>query len=201
MSRYTLTTPHQKTTNEAQNDPHPQNNRIYFYRLAISTPTQQHQHQSEGAAQNSKEAPSRQPNSPTGMHFPGRSLSGAKRQRQSTLATSSQPAKHDPKMDPQRILQQPPQQSAWFQNFKIIVRECIESGVARWFGSLKGITEKQRKQCKQYLEITAEETLTATQQQALNAAAVSWGVPFKAIEKFTAPALVKLVAIITQMTE
>ena len=81
---------------------------------------------------------------------------------------------------------------------------CTESGIG-WFGSLalKGITEKQRKQCKQYLEITAEEcsTLTATQQQALNTAAVSWGVPFKAIEKFSAPALVKLVAIITQMTE
>ena len=65
-------------------------------------------------------------------------------------------------------------------------------------------TDKQRKHFEQYMEITtaaAFPTLTTAQQESLHTAAVAWGIPFKTIEKFSNPALVKLVAIISQMTE
>ena len=137
----------------------------------------------------------------TGTHFPGRSLLGAKKQRQSTLAPTKPKTHSDPKMDPQRIFQQPTKASVWFQVHFTGVHS--ESGIARWFGSIKGISEKQKTQIKQYLELVATEfpSLTDSQQQSLQTAAIAWGVPPKAIEKFATPALVKLVAIISQMTE
>ena len=132
MTRHTLTTLSPENNERGKKRPSPAEQQALL--LPITTPTQQHQHQSEGSPQ---------PNSLTGMHFPGKSLSGAKRQRQSTLAASSQTAKRDPKMDPRRILQQPPQQSAWFQNhLRHSTGAYTESGIARRFGSLKGITEK-----------------------------------------------------------
>ena len=46
------------------------------------------------------------------------------------------------------------------------------------------------------MESVAKEfpTLTTDQENSLQAAAVAWGIPVKTIDKFTNPALIKLVA-------
>ena len=64
-------------------------------------------------------------------------------------------------------------------------------------GGPKTVTDKQRKQCKQHMVITtapAFPTLTTTQQESLRTAPLAWGIPFKASEEFSNPALVKLVS-------
>ena len=164
----------------------------------LPTTTTQQDSADSTTEQQQKDKTTPEPNSLTGMHFPGKSLSGAKRQRQATLATGSSPTKRDPEMDPQQIFQQPPQQSTWFQ-------EKLHRRLHRlWHRSMVRGTDKQRKHFEQYMEITtaaAFPTLTTAQQESLHTAAVAWGIPFKTIEKFSNPALVKLVAIISQMTE
>ena len=104
-------------------------------------------------------------------------------------------------MDPRQIFQQPQQPSTWFQNN--LTGVYYDSGILRWFGSLKDASDKKRRQCKQYMEATATAfpILAAAQQDSLRTAAVAWGIPCKAIDKFSNPALIKLVCIISQMTE
>ena len=122
--------------------------------------------------------------STTATHFPGRSLAGAKKQRQSKLVPDAKRKATDPKMDTQRIFQQPTQPSPWFQSHFTGVH--TESGMTRWYGAPNGISEKQRKQCKQYLDMVSEDfpTITTSQQVAPQKAAVAWGLPFKSIEQW-----------------
>ena len=62
-----------------------------------------------------------------------------KKQRQSTLPGAPTPK---PKMPVEAVFQQPAQRSQWFQqNFTGV---HTESGVLRWFGSLKNVSEKQK---------------------------------------------------------
>ena len=55
---------------------------------------------------------------------------------------------------------------------------------------------------KQFVDAAAEAfpTLTTEQENSLHAAAIAWGIPYKPIEIFSNAALIKLVAIISQMT-
>ena len=66
--------------------------------------------------------------------------------------------------DPQQIFQQPQQPSTFFQNNFTGI--CTDSGIIRWFGGFKSISDKQRKQCKQFMEAMAAAfpTLTSAQQ-------------------------------------
>ena len=50
------------------------------------------------------------------------------------------------------IFQQPAQPSSWFQSH--FTGAHTESGITRWYGALKGISEKQ---CKQYLDMVSED--------------------------------------------
>ena len=104
-------------------------------------------------------------------------------------------------MDPQHILKQPKQASTWFQSHYTGVH--TDSGIIRRFGVLQNITDKQRKQCKQFMESASKAfpTLTTDQENSLQAAAVAWGILVKTIDKVTNSALIKLVAAISQMSE
>ena len=172
--------------------------------LPIKDKSQDHIHMIDSPLSQHNAAPDTtqlQAASTTATHFPGRSLAGAKKQRQSKLVPDAKRTTTHPKMDTQRIFQQPTQPTPWFQSH--FTRVHTESGITRWYGALKGISEKQRKQCKQCLDMVSEDfpTITTSQQEALQKAAVAWGLPFKSIEKFSDQALVKIIAIITQMTE
>ena len=172
--------------------------------LPIKGKSQDHIHMIDSPLSQHNAAPDTtqlQAASTTETHFPGRSLAGAKKQHQWKLAPDAKRKTTDPKMDTQRIFQQPTQPSPWFQSHFTGVH--TESGITRWYGALKGISEKQCKQCKQYLDMVSEDfpTITTSEQEALQKAAVAWGLPFKSIEKFSDQALVKIIAIITQMTE
>ena len=48
----------------------------------------------------------------------------------------------------------------------------------------ENVTDKQRKQCKQFMEAAAKAfpTLTSKQENSLQAAAVAWGIPYKIID-------------------
>ena len=117
-----------------------------------------------------------------------------KKQRQSTLPGAPTPK---PKMPVEAVFQQPAQRSQWFQqNFTGV---HTESGILRWFGSLKNVSEKQKTECRTYinevLQTYPEITLDQRQQLA------SWGIPIRLIDKFQTKPLLRLLCIIAQMTE
>ena len=62
-----------------------------------------------------------------------------KKQRQSTSPGAPTPK---PKMPVEAVFQQPAQRSQWFQQDFTGVH--TESGILRWFGSLKNVSEKQK---------------------------------------------------------
>ena len=72
-------------------------------------------------------------NSFTGMHLPGKTMLGARRQKQSTLTAGSGVATSSKDPDPQQILQQPKQPSRWFQN--------SYKGLARTAASFDGLVD------------------------------------------------------------
>ena len=106
--------------------------------LPIKDKSQEHVHMIDSPLSQRNTAPdATQPQdaSATATHFPGRSLAGAKKQRQSKLVPDAKRKATDPKMDAQRIFQQPTQPSSWFQSHFTGVH--TESGITRWYGALK----------------------------------------------------------------
>ena len=120
------------------------------------------------------------------------------KQRQSTLPGAPAPK---PKTPLDAVFQQPAQRSQWFQqNFTGV---HTESGILRWFGSLKNVSEKQKTECRNYINevLQAYPEITTDQRQQLEANAASWGIPIRLIEKFQTRPLLRLLCVIAQMSE
>ena len=79
----------------------------------------------------------------------------------------------------------------------------IDSGIIRWFGSLKNFSDKQKADCKSYISevLQAYPEITHEQRQQLDANAASWGIPIRLIQKLQARPLMRLLSIIATMTE
>ena len=121
-----------------------------------------------------------------------------KKQRQSTLPGAPAPK---PKTPLDAVFQQPAQRSQWFQqNFTGV---HTESGILRWSGSLKNVSEKQKTECRNYINevLQTYPEITTDQRQQLEANAASWGIPIRLIEKFQTRPLLRLLCIIAQMSE
>ena len=121
-----------------------------------------------------------------------------KKQRQSTLPGAPAPK---PKTPVDAVFQQPAQRSQWFQqNFTGV---HTESGILRWFGSLKNVSDKQKTECRTYINevLQAYPEITLDQRQQLEANAASWGIPIHLIDKFQTRPLLRLLCIIAQMSE
>ena len=122
----------------------------------------------------------------------------SKKQRQSTLPGAPAPK---PKTPLDAVLQQPPQRSQWFQQNCTGVH--TDSGILRWFGSLKNVSEEQKAECRSYISevLQAYPEITIEQRQQLEANAASWGIPIRLIDKFQTKPLLRLLCIIAQMSE
>ena len=136
----------------------------------------------DGASQSSKPAPSDTSKKQGKRAIQlGSNPTLLKKQRQSTLPGAPTPK---PKMPVEAVFQQPAQRSQWFQqNFTGV---HTESGILRWFGSLKNVSEKQKTECRAYINevLQTYPEITLDQRQQLEANAASWGIPIRLIDKF-----------------
>ena len=119
-----------------------------------------------------------------------------KRLRQATLTGKPAPATRQAV----EIFNAPQQPSAWFTANYTGVH--TESGIARWFGGLK-IPDKKKNEVKQYIETVMRQfpSISEEQRSNLDRHAVAQGIAVRAVAKFADAPLMKLLSIITAMSE
>ena len=119
-----------------------------------------------------------------------------KRLRQATLTGKPTPAARQAG----EIFNTPTQPSAWFTANYTGVH--TESGIARWFGGLK-IPDKKKNEVRQYIEtvMTQFPSISEEQRSNLDRHAAAQGIAVRAVAKFADAPLMKLLSIITAMSE
>ena len=119
-----------------------------------------------------------------------------KRLRQATLTGKPTPAARQAG----EIFNTPTQPSAWFTANYTGVH--TESGIVRWFGGLK-IPDKKKNEVRQYIEtvMTPFPSISEEQRSNLDRHAVAQGIAVRAVAKFADAPLMKLLSIITAMSE
>ena len=119
-----------------------------------------------------------------------------KRLRQATLTGKPTPAARQAG----EIFNTPAQPSAWFTANYTGVH--TESGIVRWFGGLK-IPDKKKNEVRQYIETVMSQFPSISQEQRsnLDRHAVAQGIAVRAVAKFADAPLMKLLSIITAMSE
>ena len=120
----------------------------------------------------------------------------AKKLRQATLTGKPAPAAKQAG----EIFNTPAQPSAWFAANYTGVH--TESGIARWFGGLK-IPDKKKNEVRQYIEGVMRQfpSISEEQRSNLDRHAVAQGIAVRAVAKFADTPLMKLLSIITAMSE
>ena len=167
--------------------------------ITASTPHQTATDTTEHTSQSSKTIPDTTSKKPGKRAVQlGSNPTLLKKQRQSTLPGAPAPK---PKTPLDAVFQQPAQRSQWFQQNFTGVR--TDSGILRWFGSLKSVSEKQKAERRSYSNevLQAYPEITLEQRQQLEANAASWGIPIRLIDKFQTKPLLRLLCIIAQMSE
>ena len=119
-----------------------------------------------------------------------------KRLRQATLTGKPTPAARQAG----EIFNTPTQPSAWFTANYTGVH--TESGIVRWFGGLK-IPDKKKNEVRQYIETVMRQfpSISEEQRSNLDRHAVAQGIAMRAVAKFADAPLLKLLSIITAMSE
>ena len=119
-----------------------------------------------------------------------------KRLRQATLTGKPAPAARQAG----EIFNTPQQPSAWFTANYTGVH--TESGIVRWFGGLK-IPDKKKNEVKQYIETVMRQfpSISEEQRSNLDRHAVAQGIAVRAVAKFADAPLMRLLSIITAMSE
>ena len=119
-----------------------------------------------------------------------------KKLRQATLTGKPAPATKQAG----EIFNTPAQPSAWFAANYTGVH--TESGIARWFGGLK-IPDKKKNEVRQYIEGVMRQfpSISEEQRSNLDRRAVAQGIAVRAVAKFADTLLMKLLSIITAMSE
>ena len=120
----------------------------------------------------------------------------AKRLRQATLTGKPTPAARQAG----EIFNTPAQPSAWFTANYTGVH--TESGIVRWFGGLK-IPDKKKNEVRHYIETVMRQfpSISEEQRSNLDRHAVAQGIAVRAVAKFADAPLMKLLSIITAMSE
>ena len=120
----------------------------------------------------------------------------AKKLRQATL--TSKPALAAKQAG--EIFNTPAQPSAWFTANYTGVH--TESGIVRWFGGLK-IPDKKKNEVKQYIESVMRQfpSISEEQRSNLDRHAVAQGIAVRTVAKFADAPLMRLLSIITAMSE
>ena len=120
----------------------------------------------------------------------------AKRLRQATLTGKPTPAARQAG----EIFNTPAQPSAWFTANYTGVH--TESGIVRWFGGLK-IPDKKKNEVRHYIETVMRQfpSISEEQRSNLDRRAVAQGIAVRAVAKFADAPLMKLLSIITAMSE
>ena len=120
----------------------------------------------------------------------------AKKLRQATLTGKPAPAAKQAG----EIFNTPAQPSAWFAANYTGVH--TESGIARCFGGLK-IPDKKKNEVRQYIEGVMRQfpSISEEQRSNLDRHAVAQGIAVRAVAKFADAPLMKLLSIITAMSE
>ena len=98
------------------------------------------------------------------------------------------------------IFNTPAQPSAWFTANYTGVH--TESGIARWFGGLK-IPDKKKNEVRHYIDTVMKQfpSISEEQRNNLDQHAVAQGIAVRAVAKFADAPLMKLLSIITAMSE
>ena len=120
----------------------------------------------------------------------------AKRLRQATLTGKPTPAARRAG----EIFNTHAQPSAWFTANYTGVH--TESGIFRWFGGLK-IPDKKKNEVRHYIETVMRQfpSISEEQRSNLDRRAVAQGIAVRAVAKFADAPLMKLLSIITAMSE
>ena len=120
----------------------------------------------------------------------------AKRLRQATLTGKPTPAARQAG----EIFNTPAQPSAWCAANYTGVH--TESGIVRWFGGLK-IPDKKKNEVRHYIETVMRQfpSISEEQRSNLDRYAVAQGIAVRAVAKFADAPLMKLLSIITAMSE
>ena len=120
----------------------------------------------------------------------------AKKLRQATLTGKPTPAARQAG----EIFNTPAQPSAWFTANYTGVH--TESGIVRWFGGLK-IPDKKKNEVRHYIETVMRHfpSISEEQRSNLDRHAVAQGIAVRAVAKFADAPLMKLLSIITAMSE
>ena len=120
----------------------------------------------------------------------------AKKLRQATLTGKPTPAARQAG----EIFNTPAQPSAWFTANYTGVH--TESGIVRWFGGLK-ISDKKKNEVRRYIETVMRQfpSISTEQRSNLDRHAVAQGIAVRAVAKFADAPLMKLLSIITAMSE
>ena len=119
-----------------------------------------------------------------------------KRLRQATLTGKPAPAARQAR----EIFNTPTQPSAWFTANYTGVH--TESGIARWFGGLK-IPDKKKNEVRQHIETVMRQfpSISEEQRSNLDRHGVAQGIAVRAVAKFADAPLMRLLSIITAMSE
>ena len=120
----------------------------------------------------------------------------AKKLRQATLTGKPTPAARQAG----EIFNTPAQPSAWFTANYTSVH--TESGIVRWFGGLK-IPDKKKNEVHHYIETVMRQfpSISEEQRSNLDRHAAAQGIAVRAVAKFADAPLMKLLSIITAMSE
>ena len=119
----------------------------------------------------------------------------AKRLKQSTLTCKQTPANKQASA----VFDTPNQPSPWFTANYTGVH--TESGIVRWFGSLK-IPEKKKTEARQFIDTVLKQypSISEEQRGSLDSHAVAQGIPVRAVAKFADAPLMRLLSIIVAMS-